>query len=423
MKLTNETVRTIKLMTGQGDLIVFDEKLSGFGFRVRRGSKGINQTWVIQYRDALRKSRRFIIGTLDELNAAKAREVAADMLANIRLGVYPHAEREKTRDLAEKERDKDTETFATVGNLYLANRRKHLRERSFEEVRRHIEKNWSPFARTSIHQINRRMIALRITEIATNHGLVTANRARAALSAMFGWAMREGIVEQNPVIATNKAVEEMSRDRVLTDTELAEIWAASRDDDYGRITRLLMLTAQRREEVGAMLWSELDLDREVWVLSGERTKNKRPHVVPLAPLAISILNAVPRRERNRVFGEGEDGFYGWSWAKERLDHRINQARAGEGNLNPITAWRLHDLRRTAATVMADKLGVQPHIVEALLNHVSGHKAGVAGVYNRAGYEREVRAALLVWADHLESIIHGAERKIVPLPMRGGHERR
>jgi hypothetical protein len=172
MKLTNETVRTIKLMAGQGDLIVFDEKLSGFGFRVRRGSKGINQTWVIQYRDALRKSRRFIIGTLDELNAAKAREVAADMLANIRLGVYPHAEREKTRDLAEKERDKDTETFQTVGNLYLANRRKHLRERSFEEVRRHIEKKLVPF-RSHLNSPNQSPY-----DRAADHGDCHQSRAR-----------------------------------------------------------------------------------------------------------------------------------------------------------------------------------------------------------------------------------------------------
>jgi integrase len=142
--------------------------------------------------------------------------------------------------------------------------------------------------------------------------------------------------------------------------------------------------------------------------------NKKPHVVPLAPLAISILNSAPRRTRDRVFGEGDDGYWGWSWAKYRLDHRINQARAGAGNPDPIVAWRLHDLRRTAATVMPDKLGVQPHIVEAILNHVSGHKAGVAGVYNRATYEREVRAALLLWADHVRSIVEGSERKVVPL---------
>jgi integrase len=269
MGLTDTVARTGAPPKGKTDHIIWDDRLAGFGLRIRKGAKGVRKLWILQYRDALRETRRYIIGTVDELGSAKARETAADMLAGIRLGTYPHAEREKERDRAERERDKNAETFKAVAKLYLANQRKRLRERSFEEVRRHIEKNWSPLASIPIHQINRRTIATRIAEIATNHGPVTANRARSTLSAMFGWAMREGIIEQNPVIATNKAVEEMSRDRVLTDAELAEIWAASSDDDYGRITRLLMLTAQRREEVGAMLWSELDLERGVWVLSGD----------------------------------------------------------------------------------------------------------------------------------------------------------
>jgi integrase len=420
MKLTDTVARTGALPPGKQDHILWDTALTGFGLRIRKGSKGVRKRWIIQYRDALRGTRRYIIGTMDELGAAKARETAADLLAGIRLGTYPHAEREKERDRAEQERDRNAETFEAIAKLYLANQRKRLRERSYEEVRRHIEKNWSPLARIPIHKIGRRGIATLISEIAEQRGHVTANRARATLSAMFVWAMRQGIVEQNPVVATNKAVDETSRDRVLTEHELCEIWTQSQNDDYGRITRLLLLTAQRREEVGAMVWSEVDLERGIWTLSGERTKNKRPHLVPLAPLAISILDAVPRRSRERVFGGGEEGFRGWSWSKSRLDYRINEARAAAGNPTPIAPWRLHDLRRTTATVMADKLGVQPHIIEAVLNHVSGHKAGVAGVYNRAGYEREVRAALLVWADHLESMVHGDERKIVP--MRAGHER-
>jgi integrase len=126
--------------------------------------------------------------------------------------------------------------------------------------------------------------------------------------------------------------------------------------------------------------------------------------------------------RDNVFGEGEGGFSGWSKAKAALDRRINEARAAvaAGSVKradkppPIANWRLHDLRRTAATVMAEKLGVLPHVIEAVLNHVSGHKAGVAGIYNRATYEREVRSALLLWADHVRSIVEGSDRKVVPL---------
>jgi integrase len=413
MGLTDTVARTGVLPKGKTDHIIWDDRLAGFGLRIRKGAKGVRKLWILQYRDALRDTRRYIIGTVDELGAAKARDTAADLLAGIRLGTYPHAERERERYQAEQERDRNAETFEAIAKLYLASQKKRLRDRSYEEVRRHVEKNWSPLARVPIHQINRRAIATRISEIASQHGPVTANRARTTLSAMFAWAMREGIVEQNPVVATNKAVDENSRDRVLTEDELCEIWTHSQDDDYGRITRLLMLTAQRREEVGAMLWSEVDLERGIWTLSGERTKNKRPHVVPLAPPAISILNSVQRRSRDRVFGDGEEGFKGWSWSKSRLDERINAARAA-GNSSSIVPWRLHDLRRTAATVMPDKLAVQPHIVEAVLNHISGHRAGVAGIYNRATYEREVRGALLLWADHLQSIVEGAERKVIPM---------
>jgi hypothetical protein len=174
MKLSNDTVRAITLPRGKTDHIVFDNKLSGFGVRVRSGVRGIRKTWILQYRDAGLQSRRFIIGTLDELpNAAKAREIAADKLANIRLGIYPHAERAKERILA-------VETFESVAKVYLAAAEKRLRERSFKEVRRHIEKLWAPFADISIHDINRRMVALRITEIAAKNGPYAANHSRAS---------------------------------------------------------------------------------------------------------------------------------------------------------------------------------------------------------------------------------------------------
>ena len=247
-----------------------------------------------------------------------------------------------------------------------------------------------------------------------------------ALSSLFAWAMREGIAEVNVVIGTNKPAEPPSRDRVLTDAELDGIWAASRDDDYGRIVRLLMLTGQRREEVGGMRWSEIDLERGLWSLPSGRTKNKRPHVLPLVPAAVDILKSVSLRARqdgagDHVFGEGQGGFSGWSKAKAALDRRINEARVkaaeSASKPQPSAGWRLHDLRRTLATVMADKLGVQPHIIEAVLNHVSGHKGGVAGVYNRATYEREVRTALLLWADHVRSVVGDGTPKVVPLRQR------
>ena len=161
--------------------------------------------------------------------------------------------------------------------------------------------------------------------------------------------------------------------------------------------RLLMLLGQRREEVAAMRWSELDLDKRRWRLEGERTKNSLPHDIPLPDAAIDLLTARGRRAgRDFVFGEGVGSFQGWSKAKASLDKRLQAAG--------ITApWRLHDLRRTLATRMAD-LGVQPHVIEAVLNHISGHKAGVAGIYNRSTYAAEKSAALTLWSDHVMTLV-------------------
>jgi integrase len=202
------------------------------------------------------------------------------------------------------------------------------------------------------------------------------------------------LADENPVAGTNKAIEEIKRDHVLTDDELAVIWRACREDDYGRIVRLLILTGQRREEVGAITRSELDLSAALWTIPKNRSKNGREHEVPLSRPAVDILQGMPRREgRELVFGDGEGGFQGWSKAKAALDSRIIKAGS------EIRPWRLHDLRRTAATRMGD-LGVLPHVVEAVLNHNSGHRAGVAGIYNRATYRTEKRNALTSWAERV-----------------------
>ena len=138
-----------------------------------------------------------------------------------------------------------------------------------------------------------------------------------------------GLTRANPVIGTNKATEERSRDRVLSDAELVEIWNACRDDDYGRIVRLLILTGQRREEVGAMAWREINLASQLWSLPGERTKNRLHHDVPLSDPTTTILRSIPRRVgHDSIFGMGSGGFSGWSRAKAALDNRLNSARIG-----------------------------------------------------------------------------------------------
>jgi len=216
--------------------------------------------------------------------------------------------------------------------------------------------------------------------------------------------MGQGFAEDNPVIGTIKPEDGAPRERVLSDDELAAIWRASGDDAYGKVIKLLILLGARRGEVGGMRWSELDLDRAVWTIPPERTKNKREHKLPLMPLALEIIASVPRRAtRDHLFGSrSAEGLRHWH-AKADLDAELGDSVVG--------AWRVHDIRRSVATRMAD-LGVQPHVIEAVLNHQSGTKAGVAGIYNRSSYEREVKAALALWSDHVRSLATGSERKVL-----------
>jgi len=200
-------------------------------------------------------------------------------------------------------------------------------------------------------------------------------------------------LDQNSVVGTNKAIDEVSRDRVLTTEELRLVWQLAGDGEYGAIVRLLILTGQRREEVGGMLWPEIEIADVNWRIGAERTKNGLVHDVPLSAPAVEILKARSRCDEKRefVFGAGTGPFQGWSNAKQALDRRMGAFLKAKQSANvELKPWRLHDIRRTVATGL-------PHIVEAVLNHVSGHRAGVAGVYNRAAYAAEKRTALDAWA--------------------------
>ena len=289
---------------------------------------------------------------------------------------------------------------------FLVYKKGALKPRSYEEYERHLVIHAQRLHGLQITAIDRRSVAALFTELAASSGPNLANSVRASLSAFFGWAMREGLADANPIIGTNKAITKGDRDRVLTDDELGQIWNGLGDDAYGDIVRLLALTGQRRDEIGSLRWSEVNLDKALISLPAERTKNSRPHDIPLSPAAVSILKARPHFAE-LVFTSGANGFLGWSNYKLTLDARI--ARKGA-----VSPWRLHDLRRTVSTRMHDELGIAPHIVEAVLNHVSGHRAGVAGVYNRAAYAKEKAVALARWAEHLASIVGGEPSKVVPI---------
>jgi integrase len=231
-------------------------------------------------------------------------------------------------------------------------------------------------------------VATLLAEIETTSGLVARNRVRSSLSAFFTWAIAEGLLDTNPVAGTAKAEESASRERVLTREELVKLGRALGQDRYSDIVRLLLLTGQRRGEIGKLSWSEIDFAKGMIVLPAERVKNSRQHELPLSRQALAILERQPRRNSSDfVF----DGFNDWDNAKQRLDHRLG-----------IAPWRVHDLRRTCATHLGE-LGIQPHHIEAILNHYSGHRSGVAGVYQRAKYADEMRSALQRWADYVDQI--------------------
>jgi integrase len=404
MKLTATTCRTQKLPAGKNEAIFFDDDIPGLGLRLRAGGSRI---LVFQYKLGS-KQRRMKIGAVGALEFGAARDKAKEYYARVQLGEDPAGDKADAKAKA-------AETFEAAADLFLARQRAHLRPRSYVDVERHLLTHAKTLHQLQLAKIERRDIATVIATITKNSGAVTGNRVRTSLCTFFGWAMREGLLEANPVINTNRN-KEHTRERVLSPAELRLIWNALGDDDFGAIMKLLALTGQRAGEIAGLRWSEVR-DLEL-VLPGERTKNHRAHTIPLSEPARAILATIgarPRRAdaagklRDLVFGIGDGPFSGWSNSKEALD-----ARLAEMNGSPLGHWTPHDLRRSFATHAAEFIGMQPHIIEACLNHVSGHRAGVAGIYNRAMYEPEKRAALTRWAEHLLAWVEGRESNVIPL---------
>jgi integrase len=442
MKLTTKGIRGLKLPAGKTDQLFWDDDIPGLGLRLRAGG---SRTWVFQYTVG-EKQRRLSLGAAtdesfktvkqkddrgSEVVKLGIRERADQLHARVKLGEDPAGDKTENRRRA-------SDTFESLARKYLAAKKAGMRPGSYDQIRRHIETYAQPLSGLQVAKIMRRDIAILIGTVKQNSGAVTSNRVRSTLSDFFSWAMSEGIegIDGNPVIGTNKS-EESPRERVLMDHELRAIWKHAGDDHYGVIIKLLMLTGQRADEIASLRWSEINettipekrvtdairlphFNIKAIDLPADRTKNKRAHIVPLSELAVSILDKQPRRAnddgsiREFVFGIGQQGFSGWSRCKERLDERIAKELG-----KPLDHWTPHDLRRTMSTLMNDRLGILPHVVEAILNHVGGTKAGVAGVYNKALYLRERAESLNLWADHLTAIVEGRENNVTPFKRAEG----
>jgi integrase len=387
-KLTKRTVAALTLPRRKSELLVFDADLPGFGVRLREGG---SKTWIFQYKLGS-KHRRITLGRVSALEPAVAREQASKLHAQVRLGQDPAGLRAESRARAD-------ETFGACIRLFLAWQRGRVK--AFRDVERHLVRNLAALHNLPLAKIDQRIIAAQLARISARSP-IQSNRTRASLSKFFSWACGEGLVENNPAALTNKNPEK-SRDRVLSCNELKQIWAALPDSDYGAIIKLLVLTGQRASEISDLEWNEIDFEPDVISLPTSRTKNRRPHRISMSPTVRAILEARPQNDRAFVFGTGKQrGFSGWSRAKANLDEAVK-----------IPSWRLHDIRRSVATHMAE-IGIQPHIIEAVLNHVSGHKGGVAGIYNRAAYEAEKTTALNRWAEHVATIVEGRDSNVRPL---------
>jgi integrase len=395
MKLNSKTIATLELPGGKSDVEYWDEEIPGFGLRIRAGG---SRKFIYRYRIGS-TYRRMLLGPATSGTAPEARKTAERLAHKVGLGEDPAMAKATAR----------AEAQHTVGSLiekFLNVRKPDMKPRYYVEVERHLSKDAKCLHRFPVKVVAQSDIATLLNEVATDKRGPTANRVRASLSMFFSWVLREGtrLPEGNPVTHTNKRPE-VSRDRVLTAAELKRIWGVCGDDDYGSIIKLLMLTGQRRDEIGGLRREEIK--GEQIELPKGRTKNRREHIVPLSDPAKAILDRFFRGEREYLFGRDGTGFSGWSKSKDRLDGKLRES-------GKFADWHLHDLRRTISTAMHEELGIAPHIVEAVLNHISGHKAGVAGVYNRAKYPKEKREALNLWAEHLMAIVEGRDAKVVPL---------
>jgi integrase len=417
VKLTATNIHTLKITNGKDEQIHFCDDRPGLGLRLRRTG---GRTLIYQYGRQIEKatdnkcptnkSPKVKICTVGgAMDFGEAVKVYKNLYARVQLGEDPASDKAKKKTAASK-------TFGAILPKYLAHKRETLRPRPYADVERHLLIHAKPLHPLQLRQdiaIWRQDIAAVITGVAMNSGAPTGKNVRSSLSGFFTWALGQGLLDVNPVAFTIQ-FSSRSRERVLAPAELRLIWNALANDHYGSIIKLLALTGQRAGEIAGLCWSEVDLEKNAILLPGERTKNHRPHLVPLSAPARAIIAAQPRRVsadgklRDLIFGLGERAFSGWSNCKERL------ARITDVNGAPLPHWTPHDLRRSFVT-HASELGIaQPHIIEAVVNHVSGHKAGVAGIYNRASYEREKRHALDLWADQLLAWVENRDTSVTAL---------
>lgn len=327
------------------------------------------------------RPRRIKLGTYPVLSLADAREKGREVLRQIQLGTF----------------EDEPEARLTLGEVIpqFIELYAKPRNRRWKPTERVLTK-FSVLRDKPIDEIKRGDVVKVLDEMMAAGMGTGTNRALAAIKKLFSWCVDRGTIEVNPVAALKSPAKETSRDRVLTSAEIIACWQAAENEGFPfeQFAKLVILTGQRRGEVAEMEWTEIDFERATWTIPAQRAKNAKQHVVPLAPLAVLLLESLPRFVGSDfVFTTtGRSPISGFG----RLKARLEKASGADD-------WRLHDIRRTVATNMA-VLGIQPHVIESVLNHKSGIVSGVAAVYNRHAYAQEKREALTKWAEHVEALV-------------------
>lgn len=438
MKLTAAAIeRLTPPATGQIDY--FDVGFPAFGLRVsQKGAKSFFVMLRIHGKLTRLTLGRAKVGADGQgLTLADARKKAGDCVDLAHNGADPRQVKERERAANE---EKAKNTFGALAGQFLT---KYVDQRiaagklskktKLEYVRVLQGSDTEKWKDTPITNIAPRDVRELLDAISERGAPVAANNTLAYLRRFFNWCAEKEVLGVPPTVRIKAPNPKTIGERVLSNAELVDVWNACGPEagTFGPMVRLLLLLGQRRGEVSGLMEGELrelDGDKPIWEIPGTRTKNRRPHLVPLAPEAVKILNAVPRIV---TISPGADSvtspFYftttgktpvsGFSKAKARIDEAISTARKKAGR-EPMPAWDFHDLRRTMVTAMNELLKVPPHVVEAIVNHISakgGAKAGVAGVYNKALYLDERREALEAWALFVAALV------APPQPKEGADE--
>jgi integrase len=406
-KITKRSVDALISTRAEGFL--WDEGIKGFGAKITKSGA---VSYILQFRMGGReaRTRRYTIGSHGSpWTPTTARDEAERLLLLIAQGIDPvEVEKQRRREAVDLAFNNYAERFekSCVGRGW-----KILVERSF---RIHVmpvlgAKPLTKITRADVVAVFDRM-----------PGPQVANRRNvfAVLRRLFRWAISRGDIERSPMEGMETPPPVKARDRWLSDAELGRVWSQAYKTHrcFGPIVRLLIVTGQRREEVASLSWDELDQAELMWTLPGNRAKNGEPNRIPLNALAVGVLDGIaggvkwPRQ--GKIFPTSTGGsFTAYHKGKEKIDRLV--AEDGDG---PIAPWRLHDLRRTLATGF-QRLGVRFEVTEAVLNHVGGSRAGVAGIYQRHDWKAEKREALNLWNDHVISILANTREVISDVNFR------